>query len=75
MTMDDARGQRIVDDSFVLLFNAGFDDAEFTLPPPRFGTQWTCELRSDGEAGATHGAAEPVHVTSRSLVLLRRTAA
>jgi hypothetical protein len=46
---------------------------EFTLPPPRFGAEWTCELRTDGEEGATHAAGEPVQVTSRSLVLLRRT--
>ena len=45
----DEHGQRIVDDSFVLLFNAGHEDAEFTLPPQRFGAQWTCELRTDGE--------------------------
>ena len=32
-------GERIVDDSFVLLFNAGHEDAEFTLPPQRFGAR------------------------------------
>ena len=54
-------GQRIVDDSFVLLFNAGHEDAELTLPPARFGAQWTCELRTDGEdCGGTYGPGEPV---------------
>jgi len=72
----DERGRRIVDDSFVLLFNAGHEDTEFTLPPPRFGAQWTCELRTDGEdCGGTYGPAEAVSLLSRSLVLLRRTAA
>ena len=28
----DARGERIVDDSFLLLFNAHHEDVEFTLP-------------------------------------------
>jgi isoamylase len=72
----DARGQRVVDDSFVLLFNAHFEDAEFHLPPARFGAEWCCELRTDDpgcdrdqrfEAGSTFT------VRSRSLVLLRRT--
>jgi glycogen operon protein len=76
ITTPDERGQRITDDSYVLLFNAGHEDAEFTLPPPRFGTEWTCELRTDGGAeGTTHAAAESVPVITRSLVLLRRTAA
>jgi len=70
----DERGQRIVDDSFVLLFNAGHEDAEMTLPPERFGSEWVCELCTDGDEDATHAAGEPVTVTCRSLVLLRRTA-
>jgi isoamylase len=67
-------GERIVDDSFVLLFNAGHEDADFTLPPERFGAEWQCELRSDGEMGATYAAADAVPLPSRSLVLLRRVA-
>ena len=74
ITTPDERGQRMVDDSFVLLFNAGHEDVEFTLPPVRFGAEWVCELRTDGEGGATHEAKKPVAVTSRSLVLLRRSA-
>jgi glycogen operon protein len=71
----DPRGERIVDDSFVLLFNAGHDDADITLPPERFGRSWTCELRTDElEDGASHAAEEAVHIPSRSLALLRRTA-
>jgi len=69
------RGERIADDSFVLLFNAGHEDAEFTLPGERFGREWTCELRTDAVApGAKHAADAPVALPSRSLVLLRRTA-
>jgi glycogen operon protein len=70
----DEQGQRIVDDSFVVLFNAGHEDVEFTLPPRRFGAAWTCELRTDTAAGgAKHGPGEAVHLSSRSIVLLRRT--
>ena len=71
----DDRGRRIVDDSFVLLFNAHHEDAEFTLPPGRFGEQWACELRTDEPRGEDEfPAGGVVAVQSRSLVLLRRTA-
>jgi isoamylase len=67
-------GERIVDESYVLLFNASHEDAEFTLPPERFGTQWTCELRTDEEdCGGTYGPSDTLGLVSRSLVLLRRT--
>lgn len=36
----DARGQRVLDDSFVLCFNAHHEPIEFTLPPTEFGDQW-----------------------------------
>jgi isoamylase len=72
ITTPDERGRRIIDDSFVVLFNAGHEDLEFKLPPPRFGAQWLCELRTDGEGGETHTAGEPVRLASRSLVVLRR---
>src|SRR4051812_25050890 len=32
------------DDSFLLLFNAHFEDISFRLPARRFGTRWTVEL-------------------------------
>jgi glycogen operon protein len=74
ITTPDERGQRIVDESFVLLFNASHEEVEFTLPPARFGSEWVCELRTDAEGGATHAAASRVSLTARSLVLLRRSA-
>jgi glycogen operon protein len=69
-------GQRVVDDSFVLLFNARHEDVEFTLPPARFGASWTCELRTDepDRAQESHKAGESVPVTARTIVLLRREA-
>jgi glycogen operon protein len=73
ITTPGERGERIVDDSFVVLFNAGAEDVPFTLPPARFGATWRCELRSDQvPEGDTHAAAEPVELPARSLVLLRR---
>ncbi len=70
----DEHGERIIDDSFVLLFNAGGDDVEFTMPPDRFGLEWVCELRTDGGEDCDVHAGETVRLTSRSLVLLRRVA-
>ncbi|OBG85065.1 glycogen debranching enzyme GlgX [Mycobacterium sp. E3298] len=36
----DARGQRVLDDSFLLCFNAHYEAIEFTLPPKEFGAAW-----------------------------------
>jgi glycogen operon protein len=36
----DERGQRVVDDSFLLCFNAHYEPIEFTLPPKEFGASW-----------------------------------
>ena len=68
------RGERIVDDSFVVLFNAHHEDVTFTLPSRSFGDRWTLELSTaDPEAhdGAL-GAGEEVVATARSVILLRR---
>jgi isoamylase len=36
----DPRGQRVLDDSFVLCFNAHYEPIDFTLPPKEFGAAW-----------------------------------
>jgi isoamylase len=36
----DARGQRVIDDSFLLCFNAHHEPIEFVLPPAEFGDCW-----------------------------------
>jgi glycogen operon protein len=72
----DVQGSPVVDDSFLLLFNAHHDHVEFSLPAASFGSQWTFEL-SSAEPEVTAGereyaAREKVNVVSRSLVVLRR---
>ena len=65
-------GDEVRDDSFLLLFNAYFDDVTFRLPARRLGLRWKLELRT-GRFDAdrtTPGAA--VVVEARSLVVLRR---
>ena len=44
----DRRGERVQDDSFLLLFNASEEDLRFTVPPRRYGPRWK---------GAGHGVA------------------
>ncbi len=45
----DARGQRVLDDSFVLCFNAHYEPIEFTLPPAEFGTAWRTVVYTGSE--------------------------
>jgi isoamylase len=69
-------GERVHDDSFVLLFNAGPEDVTFTLPTAAFGDAWELELATADPAAAPgsvrYDARSEVTVTSRSLVLLKR---
>jgi glycogen operon protein len=71
-------GAEIVDDSFLLLFNAHADERTFMLPPRRFGARWTVELTTwdpTVEPGAAdYGARTEVPVPSRSITVLRRVA-
>jgi glycogen operon protein len=70
------RGEHIEDDSFLLLFNAGHEDVDFTLPARRFGAEWThefCTFDQSIEPGSDRFSARGgVAVGSRSMKLLRR---
>jgi glycogen operon protein len=68
------RGEPVVDESFLLLFNAHHEPIEFTLPPRRFGRHWQVVLSTfDPDAPADrHDARTAVTVESRSLLLLQR---
>ncbi|MCX5046031.1 glycogen debranching protein GlgX [Aldersonia sp. NBC_00410] len=73
----DQRGERVVDDSFVLCFNAHHEYIDFTLPPADYGTKWAVVLDtavSTGLSDNVHEAGAEVPVKSRSLLVLRRTA-
>jgi isoamylase len=68
-----AHGDEIVDDSFLLLFNAHFDPVTFTLPTRRFGARWELVLATgDGAPEDFVGARAEVVVQGSSLTLLRR---
>ncbi len=70
-----ARGERIVDDSFIMIFNAHDGSIDFTLPHPEWGAKWEIVLDT-----ATPQLAEPapaaarsvLTVEARSLCVLRR---
>ncbi len=59
----DSHGRRIVDDTFLVLFNAGPDDLDWKVPPQRWGRRWIVEI-------STH-ASEPQVEIARSWTRLR----
>ncbi|MET0839106.1 MAG: glycogen debranching enzyme, partial [Marmoricola sp.] len=68
----DARGNRIVDDHFLLFFNVG-DTLELTLPPAEYAERWDLVIDTGGVAdnGRSYLAGDVFDVQARSLVVLR----
>ncbi|QFZ21979.1 glycogen debranching protein GlgX [Saccharothrix syringae] len=76
----DQRGMRVLDDSFLLAFNAHHEDIEITLPEPGYGAQWTAVVdTATGAVVTPELAGDPIPaggtltLTARSLVVLQRT--
>ena len=71
-------GERIEDDSYLLLFNAHHEDRVFRMPSRRLGRSWTLELTTADQWAAPgsvgYDARSELHVTSRSITVLKRTA-
>jgi glycogen operon protein len=75
ITEPDTRGQRVRDDSFLLLFNAHSESIVFRLPEEGFGERW--EIALDTATDLVSGreplkARDEVEVIDRGLLLLRR---
>ena len=72
ITEPGARGQRMVDDSFLLLFNAGSDEVSFGLPAPPYDGLW--EIVLDTAMSQRGGAVQDqqVRMESHSLCVLRQ---
>ena len=71
----DPRGERVRDDSFLLLFSADSQPCRFTLPGPQFGGSWAAVLdtgAAPGGAAREYGAGAEVLVAPRAMVVLRR---
>nr|WP_211284837.1 glycogen debranching protein GlgX [Mycobacterium palustre] len=76
ITAPNARGERVVDDSFLLCFNADEHPVEFVMPPADYAQEWTVELDTNhpaGHADQVVNAEEKVSLPSRSLLVLRKT--
>ena len=75
----DPRGERVVDDSFYLLFNAHHDQMSFTLPTCPWGDRWVKTIDTndpvpDLRDQAEFHAGESIEVQAYSMVVLKRVA-
>jgi glycogen operon protein len=76
------RGERIVDESFYVMFNASHEPVEFVLPEAKWGRRWVELLVTDEQVDAMDeertgeelGPGGTVRVQAWALVLLRRVA-
>jgi len=66
------QGEQVRGDSFLLLFNAHYEDVSFRLPARRFGSRWIVELATGRADGDRLVPGAQVNVESRSLAVLRR---
>jgi isoamylase len=76
---NDARGQRVTDNSFLLCFNTHHEDINVQLPGNGYGQEWTVVLdTATGEPPGTRGLTalgdSKITITARSLVVLERSA-
>ena len=70
----DRRGEEIVDDSFLILFNGQPDPATFTLPDGDFGAGWTAVIDTDSqiETGSTVNAGAELTLREKSIIVFTR---
>jgi glycogen operon protein len=74
-----SRGERIVDDSFYVLFNAHSEPMDFVLPNRDWGQRWSVVLDTtegrppdDARSDRVHESAQQVRVDSWSVVVLKK---
>lgn len=71
-------GERVVDDSFLLCFNAHKKAIEFTVPDTEYAQAWSAVLDSSATTGTTDvvvKAGETISVPSRSVLVLQKKTA
>jgi glycogen operon protein len=65
----------MVDDDFLVLFNAWWEPLDFVIPETRAGLEWWGEIDTYDPAGADaappHHAGDRIRVGPRSVVVLR----
>ena len=72
----DARGERVVDDSFLLCFNAHAEPHHFQTPDGDYARQWQVVLDTSEPGGTSDlmlTAGEKVSVPAHALLVLQRT--
>ncbi|MCV7428390.1 glycogen debranching protein GlgX [Mycobacterium montefiorense] len=77
ITAPDARGERVVDDSFLLCFNAHKREVEFVTPQDDYAREWTVEIDTNhpaGDADLVVAAEEKLTMPACSALILRKTA-
>ncbi len=74
LNVETPRGEEVRDDSFLILFNAFFEEISFRLPARRFGTRWEIVLATGGCNAERLVSGAEVTIESRSLAVLRRAA-
>ncbi len=68
----DVRGQRVVDDSFLLCFNAHYEPIEFALPPAQFAAGWIPAISTSANSVPDRIAAgNTVSVDARAVLVLQ----
>jgi len=71
----DMRGEPVLDDSFLLLFNADHDEVKFRLPPAAYGETWTYEIDTN-EVDVTDreplAAEAEITMPAHAMLVLRR---
>ena len=71
-------GERVLDDTFLLLFNASEGDLDFQLPQETFGRRWVKVVDTAqpllGISLDERDSKSMLRLTSRSMMLLRRIA-
>jgi glycogen operon protein len=72
----DPRGERVVDDSFLILLNSDYEPRDFLLPAKPYGDSWqvvvdTTTATGDGDDGK-HKAGSTIRMEARSTLVLIR---
>jgi isoamylase len=71
-----ARGERVTDDSFLVMFNAHYEALRFSPPDERFGARWSTVVdTTHGHVGLTNRLfrhTSRIKLEGRSLMVLQR---
>ena len=77
ITAPNARGERVVDDSFLLCFNANNEPVDFVTPDGDYAEEWTAVLdtwQPSGDTDLLIKAGEKITAAPRSVLVLQKTA-